>query len=124
MGLRPARTMRTIRGQAWARISQRKPRRSYIKGAPHPKTRQYDMGTLRVYDIQLELIAVKPVNLRDNALEAGRMTANKYLELTMPGNYYLKLNKYPHHVLREKTALGVAGSDRISKGMKLAFGKP
>ncbi|MBI5229228.1 50S ribosomal protein L16 [Candidatus Micrarchaeota archaeon] len=124
MGLRPARTIHHPIGQVWARISQKKPRKSYVKGAPHPKVRQYDMGALKGYEIEVDLIADAEVQLRDNALEAARMMANKYLEKHVSGNYYLKLRKYPHYVVREHSALGVAGADRISKGMKLAFGKP
>lgn len=38
-------------------------------------------------------------------------------------NYHLKLRTYPHHVLRENKQATGAGADRVSQGMRLAFGK-
>ncbi len=124
MGIRPARTSRDIRGQPWARISKRKPRKSFVKGAPHPKVRQYLMGVDKPYDLEVEMVEEYGVRIRDNAMEAARQSANKYLEKTLPNNYFMQIVPYPHLVLREHTALGVAGADRISKGMKKAFGRP
>ena len=124
MGLRPARTVRKSQGQPWARLSNRMPRKSFVKGAPRPKVRQYNMGVDRFYEIAIDLLADTDIQLRDNSLEAARQVAVKYLEKNLPGQYYFGILKYPHLVIREHSALGVAGSDRISKGMKLAFGRP
>ncbi|MFH1200632.1 MAG: 50S ribosomal protein L16 [Candidatus Micrarchaeota archaeon] len=124
MGLRPAKTMRALQGQVWTRISQKTPRKSFIKGAPKPKVRQYNMGVDRFYERQVALMATVPIQLRDNAMEAARQTTVKYLEKHVAGQYFMTITKYPHVVIREHTALGVAGADRISKGMKLSFGKP
>ena len=124
MGLRPARTVRDDKAQPWARMSRATPRKSFVKGAPNPKVRQYIMGAEKFYEMQADLVAVEEIRMRDNALEAARQISNKYMEKHLPLNYYLQLLKYPHYVIREHAALGVAGSDRISKGMKLAFGRP
>ncbi len=124
MGLRPAKTVRIAQGQVWARISQKTPRKSFVKGAPRPKVRQYHMGSDKYYEAQVDLVANGDIHLRDNSLESARQSANKHLERTLVANYYLTVLKYPHLVIREKGAMGVAGADRISKGMKLAFGKP
>ncbi len=124
MGLRPAKTVRIAQGQVWARISQRTPRKSFVKGAPRPKVRQYHMGADKYYEAQVELASVGDIQLRDNAIESARQAANRCLEKQLISNYYLTVLKYPHLVIREKGAMGVAGADRISKGMKLAFGKP
>ncbi len=124
MGLRPAKTVRIYQGQPWARISQKKPRKSYVKGAPRPKVRDYLMGVDKRFEIEVDLAATEPIQLRDNALEAARQAANKHLEKNLPGGYFLQILKYPHLVIRESAALGVAGADRISKGMKRAFGRP
>ena len=124
MGLRPAKTVREIHGQAWSRISKRKPRKSFVKGAPHPKVRQYNMGTDKRFELEVDVCVDKDIQLRDNSLEAARQAANKYLEKTLVDNYFLTVMTYPHLVVREHSALGVAGADRISKGMKRAFGKP
>jgi large subunit ribosomal protein L10e len=126
MGLRPSRTVRNPKSkQVWARISKKKPRKSYIKGAPRPKVRQYHMGADKYYEIEVDMLCGRDIALRDNAIEAARQAANKRLERElMPTNYYLTVLKYPHVVVREHSALGVAGADRISKGMKKAFGAP
>ncbi|MBI4406376.1 50S ribosomal protein L16 [Candidatus Micrarchaeota archaeon] len=125
MGLRPARTIREAQGQQWARISISKPRKSYVKGAPRPKIRQYEMGSDKYYERRVDLVAVYPFHVRDNALEAARQAANKHLEKTLfIDNYFFRVLKYPHLVIREHSALGVAGADRISKGMKRAIGRP
>lgn len=39
-------------------------------------------------------------------------------------NFHLKLRTYPHHVLRENKQATGAGADRVSQGMRMAFGKP
>lgn len=124
MALRPARTCRSPRGQPWARVSQKTPRKSFVKGAPNPCVRQYNMGVDRRYEVEATLVALESIQVRDNALEAARQAANKFLEKHLAGNYFLQLVAYPHLVHREHSALGVAGADRISKGMKLAFGRP
>ena len=124
MALRPAKTIRESQGQPWTRISQKKPRKSYVKGAPRPKIRQYNMGTDKFYDIEVRMTTEGPIQIRDNAIEAARQISVKYLEKNIPGNYYVGILKYPHLIIREHTALGVAGADRISKGMKMAFGRP
>ncbi len=124
MGLRPARTVREVKAQPWSRISRKKPRKSYVKGAPNSKVRQFNMGSDRYYDLEIELVLEGPIQLRDNAIEAARQAINKHLEKNLESNYFLQVLKFPHLVIREHSALGVAGADRISKGMKRAFGKP
>ncbi len=124
MALRPAKTVRKYQGQPWTRMSNKVPRKSYVKGAPRPKIRQYNMGVDRYYETEVDLIAEEDIQLRDNAIEAARQVAVKFLEKNLPAQYYFGILKYPHLVIREHSALGVAGSDRISKGMKLAFGRP
>lgn len=122
--MRPAKTTRRAEGQPWTRKSISKPRQSFVKGAPHPKVRQYDMGVDKQYDLQVTMVSEEPIRLRDNAIEAARQIANKYLEKFLASNYFMKIIPYPHIIIREHTLLGVAGADRISKGMKLAFGHP
>lgn len=124
MGLRPASASREVKGQPWARISKRRPRKSYVKGAPQPKIRQFIMGTDKPYEVEVDLVTVVPIQIRDNAFESARQACNKFLEKKLLQNYFMQVAKYPHLVLRESASLGVAGADRISKGMKRAFGKP
>lgn len=124
MGLRPAKTIREIKGQPWSRISKSKPRKSFVKGAPRPKVRQYNMGTDKRFELEVDVVPQYSLNLRDNAIEAARQASNKHLEKVLIDNFFLQVVSYPHLVVREHSALGVAGADRISKGMKRAFGKP
>jgi large subunit ribosomal protein L10e len=124
MGLRPARTIREVKGQPWARISRKKPRKSYVKGAPNVKVRQFNMGSDRYFELEVDLVPDRSLHLRDNSIESARQAINKVLEKGLMDNFFLQVLKYPHLVVREHSALGVAGADRISKGMKRAFGKP
>ncbi|MFH0835634.1 MAG: 50S ribosomal protein L16 [Candidatus Micrarchaeota archaeon] len=123
-GIRPAKTIRDLKAQPWTRTSRRRPRKSFVKGVPHTKIRQFNMGSDKRYDFEITLVAREGIQLRDNSIEAARMAANKVLEKEIPANYFLQVVSYPHVVLREHSAMGVAGADRISKGMKRAFGKP
>ena len=51
------------------------------------------------------------------------MFVNKAMDTSAPGNYYLMVKVFPHHILREnKSAGGQAGADRLSTGMKHSFG--
>ncbi len=125
MPLRPGRTIRNLE-RPYTRQSQRVPKKSYVVGVPFPKTHQFEMGNRTgTYDTNVFAVAVKSVQIRDNALEAARIVANKFLDTKAgPTNYFMKILKYPHHVLREKPIATGAGADRYSQGMAHAFGKP
>lgn len=100
-------------------------RREYMGGIPGSKVIQYDMGNLtEEFPVSLTLVATEACQIRDSALESARISANRYLLRDVGRlNYHLKLRIFPHHVLREnKQATGV-GADRISDGMRRAFGK-
>jgi large subunit ribosomal protein L10e len=123
--LRPGRTCRTPNSQAWARYSQSKPRKNYIRALPHTSIQIFDMGKDKdEYTTKLLLETQQPIQLRSNALEAARRVANQHLEADIPLSYYLKLLVYPHNVIREHKMAAGAGADRVSRGMSLAFGRP
>ena len=125
MRIRPARTLRKINSQAWARYSIKKPRKNYIKALPHTSLLIFKMGDKKKqFTAAFILKANQNIQLRSNALEAARQVANKYLERKVPGNYFFKILPYPHNVIREKKMATGAGADRISQGMTLSFGKP
>ena len=125
MKLRPARSVRSIHSQAWARYSVKKPRKNYIKALPHTSLLIFKMGTAKpTYDLYLTLVSDQDVQIRSNSLEAARQVSNKYLERELLTNYFLKLRPYPHNVVREKKRATGAGADRISQGMSLSFGSP
>jgi len=53
-----------------------------------------------------------------------RITAVRALDTALGReNYHLKVRVYPHHVLRQNKQASGAGADRVSMGMRLAFGK-
>jgi large subunit ribosomal protein L10e len=125
MGLRPGRCTRKIK-RPWTRVSQKKPKKSYVVGAPGPKIHLFEMGNKKKkFDTELHLVARRSVQIRDNALEASRVSMNKHLEKTLtPENYFAKVLVYPHQILREHTLATGAGADRFSMGMRKAFGRP
>lgn len=125
MGLRPGRTMRKPE-RPYTRISKRVPRKSYVVGVPYPKLHQFEMGNKEgEFERVLYLIAKDSVQIRHNALEAGRVVAHKFLEKKLgSSNYFMKILVYPHQVIREKPIATGAGADRYSRGMAQAFGKP
>jgi len=124
MALRPGRTTR-IKKRPWTRVSRRKPRKSYAVGVPYSKIHIFNMGNAeKEFDTNLWLVVDRGVQIRSNALESARVVSNKFLERTIPGNYFLKILVYPHQVLREHSLATGAGADRFSSGMRKAFGKP
>jgi large subunit ribosomal protein L10e len=101
-------------------------RKDYVDGVPGIRLRQFEMGNKKgVFPVKLTLVAKEGVQIRDNALEAARIAANKYISRRVgSSNFMLKVRIYPHQILREhKMAVG-AGADRISQGMRKAFGRP
>lgn len=109
---------RKIKGQAYCR-------REYMGGVPASRITQFEQGTRGKYPIKMVLHATEQCQIRHIALEAARISANRFLAKKVGNsNYFLKILVFPHNVLREnKIAVG-AGADRISDGMRAAFGKP
>ena len=125
MKLRPARCVRGLNSQPWARYSVKKPRKNYIKALPHTSLLVFKMGTEKdTYDKIVTLESDQQVQLRSNALEAARQVANKFLEGSIANDYKFRILVYPHSVIREKKRAMGAGADRISQGMTLSFGSP
>jgi len=124
MALRPGRTTRKLE-RPWTRVSKKKPRKSYVVGAPYSRIHIFEMGNPdKKFDTRLWLVAGHSVQIRDNALESSRVVSNKFLEKKIPDNYFFKILVFPHHVLREHSMATGAGADRFSSGMRKAFGKP
>lgn len=118
MTRKPARMYREIEGQVYTR-------REYMGGVPNCRVTQFDTGNLHTeFRLALSLSCEEAAQVRDQALEAARISAVRVLEKQAPNEYHLKVRRYPHQILREhKMAMG-AGADRISDGMRGAFGKP
>jgi large subunit ribosomal protein L10e len=100
-------------------------RKKYMGGVPGIKVVHFDMGNLSgEFPVEVNLIVNEACQIRHSALEAARMSINRKLNNDLGRmNYHLKLRTYPHHVLRENKQATGAGADRVSQGMRLAFGK-
>jgi len=100
-------------------------RKKYMGGVPGSKVVHYDMGNLTAdFPVTLTLIVKEPCQIRHSALESARVAANRYLMKNVGRmNFHMKLRIYPHHVLRENKQATGAGADRVSSGMRHAFGK-
>jgi large subunit ribosomal protein L10e len=118
MTRKPARMYRKIEGQIYTR-------REYMGGVPALRITQFDTGNLRTpFPLALSLGMEEAAQVRDTALEAARISAVRVLEKAAPNEYRLKLRRFPHQILREHKMATGAGADRISDGMRRAFGKP
>jgi large subunit ribosomal protein L10e len=101
-------------------------RRKYMGGIPGSKIVKFTMGnTGKEYTHRVELINIKDVAIRHNALEAGRIAANRVMEKFVGrDNFMLKIIPFPHQIIREHKRVNVAQADRFQEGMKKAYGKP
>jgi large subunit ribosomal protein L10e len=116
---RPAKTFRNFNSR------RSYTRRKYMGGVPGSKVVHYDMGNSKTeFPVELTLIADEACNIRDGALEAGRITANRLLIKQLGvQNFHMKLRVHPFQVTRENKQATGAGADRVSQGMRQAFGK-
>src|SRR3989454_4725903 len=118
MTRKPGSMYREIRGQAYAQ-------KRYMGGVPGIRISQFDIGDPRTkFPVKIHLVAAEACQIRHIALEAARISANRYIAKKAGNAYHLKLRLYPHNVLRENKIATGAGADRISEGMRAAFGAP
>ncbi|HEX9909128.1 MAG TPA: 50S ribosomal protein L16 [Thermoplasmata archaeon] len=118
MARKPGSMYREIKGQAYCR-------REYMGGVPASRITQFEHGKKGDFPVRMTLHVVEQCQIRHIALEAARISANRFLAKTIgQTGYHLKIRIYPHNVLRENKIATGAGADRISDGMRHAFGKP
>ena len=114
-------------GSMYRNVRQRSfTRRKYMGGVPGSQVIHYDMGDKanNSFPIKISLIVEERCQIRHVALEAARITANRHLVAdTGKMGFYMKLRVYPHEVVRENKQATGAGADRVSSGMRRAFGK-
>jgi len=121
--LRAAKAYRRIK-RPYTRTSRLRSK-DYVKGAPDSKIAQFDMGDrTKTYPYELQMTSSRPIQIRDNALEAARQTAVRYLELFAKTGWAMKLRAVPHHIIRENPLATGAGADRFQQGMSQSFGNP
>ena len=122
MSDKPASMYRTIDKPSYTR-------REYITGIPGSKIAQHNMGDLSSepddYPVQISLRVEEEVQIRHGSLESARLSANRHLIKELgEGAYKMTLRTFPHQVIRENKQATGAGADRVSDGMRQAFGKP
>jgi len=96
---------------------------------PDSKLRIFDLGRkkARVDDFPLcvHLVSDEFEQLSSEALEAGRICANKYMvKHCGKDSFHIRIRLHPFHVVRINKMLSCAGADRLQTGMRGAFGKP
>ena len=122
MARKPASMYRRLKGPAYTR-------RKYIGGVPNNRILAYHSGNRRAaetggFPVVLELRADNNCQIRHTALEAARVISNATIRKEAGAQgYALRVHTYPHHVLRENKQATGAGADRVSQGMRCAFGK-
>ena len=122
MARKPAKMYRRLKGPAYTR-------RKYIGGVPNNRIMQFHVVNRRAAEtgeflMELNLIADESCKIRHTALEAARVISNSTIRKAAGAqNYALRIHTYPHHVLRENKQATGAGADRVSQGMRCAFGK-
>src|SRR3989338_3128416 len=117
VGLRPGRCYTYVKNRAWSRTAKSKASKAFIVGVPDSKIKIFEMGSKakeKEFDLKVDIVIGRDCVVRDNALESSRIVANKYFEREiLPENYFFKIRKFPHQVLREHSMLTGAGSDRL-----------
>lgn len=118
MARKPGCMYRQIAGQAYTR-------RKYMGGVPTPRITQFNLGNIKgEFPLELSLEVNELCQIRHTALESARIAANRFLSKKLGTfNYHLHIRIYPHNVLRENKQATGAGADRVSDGMRGAFGK-
>ena len=101
----------------------------FCRGVPDAKIRIYDVGRKRAgvdeFPYSCHLISGEKEQISSEALEAARITVNKYMtKTTGKEGFHLRIRKHPYQVLRINKMLTCAGADRLQTGMRGAYGKP
>ena len=122
MGRRPARCYRYQKNKAY-------PKSRFCRGVPDPKIRIYDLGRKKAgvdeFPLCVHLLCDEKQQITSEALEAGRICANKYISKTSgKDSFHMRVRLHPFHVLRINKMLSCAGADRLQTGMRGAYGKP
>ncbi|XP_015184509.1 PREDICTED: 60S ribosomal protein L10 [Polistes dominula] len=122
MGRRPARCYRYCKNKPY-------PKSRFCRGVPDPKIRIFDLGKKKAsvedFPLCVHLVSDEYEQLSSEALEAGRICANKYMVKNAgKDQFHIRMRLHPFHVIRINKMLSCAGADRLQTGMRGAFGKP
>ena len=118
MARKPGSMYRYVRGKPSTR-------REYMGGVPNSRITQFVLGNKTDnFPVQLALVSNEKCQVRHNALESARIAVNRAMEKKVgPTNYRVHIRVYPHVVIRENKQATGAGADRVSQGMRSAYGK-
>jgi len=73
----------------------------------------------------IHLVSDEREQISSEALEAGRIAANKQLvKYCGREGFHMRIRAHPFHVIRINKMLSCAGADRLQTGMRGAYGKP
>jgi large subunit ribosomal protein L10e len=76
------------------------------------------------FEVEMSLIGLERCQIRHQALEAARITANRQLTKRAGRmNFHLRIRVKPYQFLRENKMISGAGADRVQDGMRKAWGK-
>jgi len=105
------------------------PKSRFCRGVPDAKIRIFDLGRKKArvdeFPLCVHLLSNEFEQISSEALEAGRICANKYLVKTCGKDaFHVRMRVHPFHVLRINKMLSCAGAVRLQTGMRGAFGKP
>jgi large subunit ribosomal protein L10e len=122
MGRRPARCLRIQKNKVYVKSR-------YCRGVPDAKIRIFDCGAkktnVRDFPFVAHLVSNEKEQISACALEAARVTCNKYLTKNAGKDaYHIRTRCHPYHVVRQNKMLSCAGADRLSSGMRGSYGKP
>ena len=110
----------------YTRVSRYK-KKAFIKTTYNSKITRFVMGNLQKenFECTLRLRSKIDLQIRDNSIESARLTSNRLLEKNLgQTDFFLRVNKYPFHILRMNPIASGAGADRFSTGMQASFGRP
>ena len=118
MTRKPGSMYRYVRGQLTTR-------KEYMGGIPSSRITQFVQGNkVEKFPLKLSLVANEHCLIRHTSLESARIAGNRAMEKNVgTSNYRMKVRVYPHVVLRENKQATGAGADRVSQGMRAAYGK-
>ncbi|CAE8687373.1 unnamed protein product, partial [Polarella glacialis] len=100
----------------------------YCRGFPDPRIRIFDVGKKKNpcddFLATVHMVCDEYQQSTSEALEAARIAVNKYM-ITNAGRdfFHIRMRPHPFNVIRINKTLSCAGADRLSSGMRGAFGK-
>lgn len=121
MGRRPAKCYRYQKTKPY-------PKSRFCRGVPDPKLRIYDTGKKKIpcseFPAAVHMVCDERQQVSSECLEAARIATNKYM-INNAGRdfFHIRVRPHPYQVLRINKTLSCAGADRLSSGMRGAFGK-